>query len=1071
MPENSDNLKISLIADAKQLDKTVADREKKLKEFQKFSAEQARVRFTATIVELQQMMQDARKRLADFKKKGDRDGEIKARLDIIGLQKGITQARQELGKLQRESERGFLRFGQIFKDFAKGFLLFNVASGVRNFFRGATQSALEFDIAFRGVRKTVDATEPELAELRQEIEDMSRSLGIAAPELARIAELGGQLGIPVKDIKEFTKVIAEIAVATNLSSEEAAVGFARIANITGLPKEKIENLASSVVDLGNKTEATEKEIVDFAIRLAGAGRIADLTDAQIVSFAAAFSSVGVEAELGGTAVSKALLKINAAVIDGGEDLRLFAKVSGLSSAQFAKAWREDAGKAFAAFILGLTKSGDNAGKIIAKLLGNNDRLQRVFLSAAGAGEKLNATLDIGTKAFQENTALSEENRKRQDTLSGRLEVQKQRWEQIKRSVGEFTLLAIVPLIDKVFTIIDLFKLGIPEAFKAFKVALLVLFPPLGLLITLLDKVIRKISEALTAIAGFQGAFDQALTSQEKFSQQLGKNSEKSLDVIQKLKKENEELSKISSKANQKLIKENEQIIDLEKSKARTTIKEMEIALLLAERTVANNKFRRLNDSEQEAARQSELNQIDDKINKLGAEVSAERKAQGETTTTLEQSQRDKIAAIKAGTAATEESGDAAGDAGEDYSEFGEKGAAAGEKITEEMLLAREELSKYDQKIRDTTKRTEQLGEDTKKFYKEIRDAIGKAADEQARLNKEIETFRLDETTQFVQDTAQKDVELSEQEVKLQEELNELKEREKEILAEFQKELSNRGGEQDDGSLAAQFEKDKAENLEEQKKTQEEINKVLAERGEITKFIAENEQGDAFKTASELAGKSQFEQSRQEFEKKLADKEAEIQAEIEKQQKIIKIQETFLKLQLSKEREFVRARAILRKILSSGDIDNLDEFNKFLADQGITELTQQEQLDLLQQAEKVVALENERRAIESQQQEIFATKQEYIDLAEIAFSDSVDRQKLKMDELIDVILRAQKEQLIFNQLRESGATSLGNNNSVSVNIGPNNISKEVDGDLLVNKVRKEVEQGLARKLQLKRVGSS
>ncbi|MDT2302748.1 hypothetical protein P7H21_00035 [Paenibacillus larvae] len=64
-----------------------------------------------------------------------------------------------------------------------------------------------------------------------------------------------------------------IADTTNIAQEQASMDFARIANIMELPIPKLENLASSVVWLGNNFATTETEILDFSMRIAGAGRV------------------------------------------------------------------------------------------------------------------------------------------------------------------------------------------------------------------------------------------------------------------------------------------------------------------------------------------------------------------------------------------------------------------------------------------------------------------------------------------------------------------------------------------------------------------------------------------------------------------------------------------------------------------------------------------------------------------------------------------------------------------------------------------------------------------------------
>lgn len=177
----------------------------------------------------------------------------------------------------------------------------------------SAKAAIEFESAFAGVRKTVDASEAEFGALSKNIRNIAKEAPVSTTELARIMELAGQLGVRgVDNLTKFTDTISKIAVTTNLTTESAAMDFARIANIMQEPIENVDKMASSVVDLGNNFATTEAEIVNFANRIAGAGKIAGITTAEVFGISTALSSVGVEAERGGTAVQKVLLAMTQA---------------------------------------------------------------------------------------------------------------------------------------------------------------------------------------------------------------------------------------------------------------------------------------------------------------------------------------------------------------------------------------------------------------------------------------------------------------------------------------------------------------------------------------------------------------------------------------------------------------------------------------------------------------------------------------------------------------------------------------------------------------------------------------
>jgi TP901 family phage tail tape measure protein len=307
----------------------------------------------------------------------------------------------------------------------------------------ATKTAIDFESAFAGIRKTVDASEAEFKQLETNIRGIAKTAPVSATELSKIGELAGQLGVRgVDNLTNFVETISKIGVTTNMTSEEAATAFARIANVMQEPISNVDRMGSVVVDLGNNMATTEGEITAFATRIAGAGKIAGLTTAEVFSIGAAMSSVGIEAEAGGTAVQKVLLEMNTAVVNGGEALGTFAKVAGVSAKDFQKAFKEDAAGAFQQFVEGIAARGDEAVTVFDEIGMTDVRLMRAFLSLANAGDVLNSALDTGTKAWDENRAMVQEAEKRYATTESQMQIFRNNLTDIGITVGSVILPAL-----------------------------------------------------------------------------------------------------------------------------------------------------------------------------------------------------------------------------------------------------------------------------------------------------------------------------------------------------------------------------------------------------------------------------------------------------------------------------------------------------------------------------------------------------------------------------------------------------------------------------------------------------
>ena len=226
------------------------------------------------------------------------------------------------------------------------------AGGVAFALKSVVSAAIDFESAMAGVRKTVDATDEQFAALSDGIREMSLVVPSTAEEIAGVAEAAGQLGIQTDNILGFTRVMVDLGESSNLSSQEAAMALARLANITQMSQQDFDRLGSTVVDLGNNFATTEAEIVEMSLGIAGAGNLVGLTEAQMLAFATVLSSVGIEAQAGGTAISRTFLEMFTAVQSGNERLEVFARTARMTSEDFARLFREDAAAAVEQFVIG-----------------------------------------------------------------------------------------------------------------------------------------------------------------------------------------------------------------------------------------------------------------------------------------------------------------------------------------------------------------------------------------------------------------------------------------------------------------------------------------------------------------------------------------------------------------------------------------------------------------------------------------------------------------------------------------------------------------------------------------------
>lgn len=432
---------------------------KKNKEMHKLLQEQIESQ-TRKIEEMKNMTQQAADKFgeADPKTQKWKESLNKAETELNNMKqdlKDLPSSVQVLtDKLEKSSDK-LKGWGDDLKDLSN--TLAPVSAAAAGILVGGAKSAIDYESAFTGVKKTVNATDEEFEELSDWIKEASTQMASSKTDIAGVMEIAGQLGITgVKDLEEFTKTMIMLGDTTNLSSDEAASALAKFTNITGESNKDISKIGSSIVDLGNNFATTEADIVAMSTRLASAGTIVGLTSTDILALATSMSSVGIEAEAGGTAMSQTLKAIATAVDSGGEDMERYAKISGMSAEEFSKTWKSSPIEAIEAFIRGLGRLNEEDESVIATLddLGLTGIRQSNMLQAlALSSDVLSDAVATSNQAYGENNALMAEAEKRYGTTESKIQQTKEKITNLAIEIGD----RLLPYIDKGLDFMDRIK--------------------------------------------------------------------------------------------------------------------------------------------------------------------------------------------------------------------------------------------------------------------------------------------------------------------------------------------------------------------------------------------------------------------------------------------------------------------------------------------------------------------------------------------------------------------------------------------------------------------------------------
>lgn len=424
--------------------------------------------------------------------------------DARSFEQAIERAQKQIDGLEKSVGRNLDSISKKFTDIGEKMTV--VSAGIIAGLGASVKASIDFESAFAGVLKTVDGTTEQLDNLKQGIIDMSKEIPASTTEIAKVAEAAGQLGIETDRVLEFTRTMIDLGESTNLSSEQASTALARFANIVQMSQKDFDRLGSTVVALGNNFATTEAEITEMALRLAGVGKQVGLSEAEILALSTALSSVGIEAQAGGSAFSRLLSNIQLAVETGGEDLRNFAAVAGMSAEQFANAFRDDAVNALNLFIQGLSDtsgSGQSAIAILDEMGITEIRLRDAILRASGASDLFTDAVKLGNQAWEENIALTEETAKRYETTASQIAILKNNLADVGRVIGDILLPTVKSMVARLKDMLNaisnlnpvIVKIGVAIA------GITAALGPAMLALGQLLKILPLIGSAFTAMTG------------------------------------------------------------------------------------------------------------------------------------------------------------------------------------------------------------------------------------------------------------------------------------------------------------------------------------------------------------------------------------------------------------------------------------------------------------------------------------------------------------------------------------------------------------------------------------------
>ena len=359
-----------------------------------------------------------------LKLRGDMDSAIKEIKKLNKEMEGLGKTSKKNAKDIKSQEASYKKIGasaanltKKLKGLAAAYLSIEGASKL-------ISTTAKLEEGFIEIAKTTGLTGEAMKSMEQSIFDLSTSMaGISVEELQGVAATAGQLGVQgSKDILEFTRVMAMMGTATDLSAEEAAEAMAGLGKSLGVPVSEFERLGSVIDKVSDNSRASARDLVEYTQRIAGMGKTFGLSAHEVIAFSATLKDVGISAELGGTAVQKMMIEIL-------KDTKGFADASGVEFGKYARIVEDEPIKAIELFLLSLSKMSKGAKiQVLDDLKLKSSGAFQTVLKLADGVDLLSKNLNTAGTEWKVNTALMKSYTTASEGMNSQMETL---WNQIK----------------------------------------------------------------------------------------------------------------------------------------------------------------------------------------------------------------------------------------------------------------------------------------------------------------------------------------------------------------------------------------------------------------------------------------------------------------------------------------------------------------------------------------------------------------------------------------------------------------------------------------------------------------
>lgn len=318
---------------------------------------------------------------------------------------------------------------------------------------------VKYESAMAQVQRTTTlaADDPQLANLKQQLLDLSQAIPVGFADLANIASLGAQLGIASQDLDSFTETVAQFSAVTNVSTEKVAQDFGSLAELINVPATQFQNLGSAINYVGVNSVATDAEILNLATSIGASATQAKFGAANVVGLAGALASLRIQPEQARGVILRLFADFDRVVSEGGTELEKYASVLGVTTTAAKALWETDSQSFFDKLLKGLS-TAQNLNSTLSDLGVTETREKNVLQRLAGNYDLYAESIQQANQAYTDGTFLGQSYGIVAQTIAARLDILSNTIQNLLAKAGDSLLPALGPILDVVTNIVKALNL-------------------------------------------------------------------------------------------------------------------------------------------------------------------------------------------------------------------------------------------------------------------------------------------------------------------------------------------------------------------------------------------------------------------------------------------------------------------------------------------------------------------------------------------------------------------------------------------------------------------------------------